>query len=279
MNPAGAMMTAARTCVRALADLVLPEVCAACTSRAPAADNLCSDCGKALLEMVALPYCPRCGATIGPHIPIREDGCFACPTVLPRFSQVVRLGPYAAPLRDMIHELKYRMRQSMLRRVGRLLAQALATRCGQDLPDLAMPVPMHWRRRIWQGYNHAELLAGAVAVELDLPVGDELVRVRNTPPQTSLSRTRRIENLRGAFGVTSKANLEGTTVLLVDDVTTTGATANEATRTLLGAGASRVILAVIAKTEPPTAYSRDWLEQEQPHSERAESGDESVTSC
>ncbi len=271
MNPAEAMMTAARTCMRALADLVLPEMCAACAGHAAAVDNLCSDCGKALLEMVALPYCPRCGSTIGPHIPIREDGCSACPAVLPRFSQVVRLAPYAPPLRGMIHELKYRMRQSMLRRVGKLLAQALATRCGENLPDLAMPVPMHWRRRIWQGYNHAGLLAGAVAAELDLPLGDELVRVRNTPPQTSLSRTRRIENLHGAFGVTSKANLTGATVLLVDDVTTTGATANEAARTLLEAGASKVILAVVAKTEPPTAYARDWLQQDKSRSEHGKS--------
>ncbi len=279
MNPTTAMMTAARTCVRALADLVLPEVCAACSTHAAAADGLCPDCSKALLEMVALPYCPRCGATLGPHIPVRQDGCCACPTVLPRFSQVVRLGPYTAPLRDMIHELKYRMRQSMLRRTGKLLAQALARQCEQDPPDLAMPVPMHWRRRIRRGYNHAGLLAGAVAAELDLPVGDELVRVRNTPPQTSLSRTRRIENVRGAFGVTSKANVRGATVLLADDVTTTGATADEAARTLLAAGASKVVLAVIARTEPPTAYARDWLQQDKPRSERAESGPESVTSC
>lgn len=272
-------MTAARTCVRALADLVLPEVCAACSSHAASADSLCPDCGKALLALVALPYCPRCGATLGPHIPVREDGCSACPTVLPRFSQVVRLGPYTAPLRDMIHELKYRMRQSMLRRTGKLLAQALARRCEQDPPDLAMPVPMHWRRRMWQGYDHARLLAEAVAAELDLPVGDELVRVRNTPPQTSLSRTGRIENVRGAFGVTSNANLAGATVLLVDDVTTTGASANEAARTLLAAGASKVILAVIAKTEPPTAYAWDWFQQDKSGSEHAEPGAESVTSC
>lgn len=270
-SPAGVMMTAARTCVHTLADLVLPEVCAACSSNTVAADSLCSDCGKALLMLVALPYCPRCGTTLGPHIPVRQDGCEACPTVLPRFSQVVRLGPYTAPLRDMIHELKYRMHLSMLRHVGRLLAQAVVRRCEQDRLDVAMPVPMHWRRRIWQGYNHARLLGGAVAAELDLPVGDELVRVRNTPPQTSLSRTRRIENLRGAFGVTRKANLQGATVLLIDDVTTTGATANEASRTLLAAGTSKVILAVIAKTEPFTAYARHWLEQEKSRSEHAES--------
>ena len=255
-------MTAARTCASALADLLLPEVCAACGSRAATSDGLCSACGMALLSLVALPYCPRCGATLGPNVPVRDDGCWMCPTVLPRFSQVVRLGPYTTPLRDMIHDLKYRLRQSMLRRMGRMLAEALTGGCGQEPPDLAVPVPMHWRRRIWRGYNHARLLAGAVAGELGIPTGDELIRVRHTPPQTSLSRTARMENLHGAFAVTNEANIDGATVVLVDDVTTTGATANEAARTLLRAGASRAILAVIAKTERPTAYARDWLQQD-----------------
>ncbi len=262
MNPAATAMTAARACAGALADLVLPEVCAACAGDDATGDGLCPTCGKTLLMLVSLPYCPRCGATLGPHISAREDGCWVCPTVLPRFSQVVRLGPYTAPLRDMVHELKYRKSQGMLRRVGRLLAQAVATWCSEDVPDLAMPVPMHWRRRIWRGYNHARMLACAVAGELGLQVGDELIRVRNTPQQTSLSRTRRMANLRGAFGVTSKANLRGATVLLVDDVTTTGATGNEAAKTLLAAGASKVVFAVIAKTEPPTAYHRNWMQQE-----------------
>ncbi len=85
-------------------------------------------------------------------------------------------------------------------------------------------------------------------------LGDQLIRVRHTPPQVHLPRTRRIENVRGAFAVRTKRRIEGARVVLVDDVTTTGATANEAARTLLKAGASNVHLAVIAKAEPPRAY-------------------------
>ena len=93
---------------------------------------------------------------------------------------------------------------------------------------------------------------------LGLPVGDELVRVRNTPPQVNLSRTGRMANVRDAFAVRHAAGVRGANVVLTDDVTTTGATANEAARTLLRAGANDVTLAVLAKAEPPRAYAGHW---------------------
>jgi predicted amidophosphoribosyltransferase len=114
---------------------------------------------------------------------------------------------------------------------------------------------MHWRRRLGRGYDHARVLAREVGGRLDVPVGAELVRVRHTAPQVNLPATRRIENVRGAFAVGDARAVAAADVLLVDDVTTTGATANEAARTLLAAGAARVVLAVVAKAEPPTAYA------------------------
>ena len=249
---------AIRTCAGGFADLLLPEVCAACGSQQVAADRLCDACSRELLSLVALPYCPRCGATLGPNIPARPDGCSACPKTLPRFARVFRLGPYTGPLRSIIHELKYRHREQMRRRLGKLLGQAVAAARPAPPPDAAVPVPMHWRRRIARGYDHARAVARAVAVELKLPVGDELIRLRHTPPQAQLPRSRRIENVRGAFEATDSATVAGAHVLLVDDVTTTGATANECARALLSAGASRVTLAVVAKAEPPTAYGRHW---------------------
>jgi ComF family protein len=130
---------------------------------------------------------------------------------------------------------------------------------GQDAetrpPDVVLAIPMHWLRRLGRGFDHARAIAAGLARELDLPLGCELVRIRNTPPQVHLSRTRRLQNVRGAFAVRSPAAIVGANVLLVDDVTTTGATADEATRVLLAAGAHSVTLAVLAKAEPPTAYA------------------------
>ena len=252
------ILDAARWCAGGAADLLLPELCAACASADVASEGLCAACGAKLLSLASLPYCPRCGATVGPHIPVREDGCRACEATLPRFVRAVRLGPYAGPLRSIIRELKYHRRETMRRRLGELLGHAVAAACGDERLDLAMPVPMHWRRRLVRGYDHARVLARSVAGPLDLPVGDELIRIRNTPPQTSLPRTKRLANVRGAFALRDQAGVEGANVLLVDDVTTTGATAGEAARALLAGGANRVVLAVVAKAEPPTAYAEHW---------------------
>lgn len=248
------ILRAASAVATGLDDLILPRTCLACGSDVPSAGGLCERCNVELLSLVALPACPRCGTTLGPNIPVREDGCDGCPSTLPRFEQVIRLGPYTGPLRSIVRELKYR-RRAMRRRLGEMLGRAVLSRCEEEL-DVVMPVPMHWRRRLARGQNHASTLAGAVAGPLALPTGGELIRVRNTPPQTHLPRSRRAENVRGAFAVAPASAVEGAGVLLVDDVTTTGATANEAARTLLRAGATRVVLAVVCKAEPPTAYSQ-----------------------
>jgi len=237
-----------------LADLLMPAVCVACGCHDAAAEGLCPACGVRLLRLVSLPYCPRCGATLGPHIPERPDGCGGCPVTLPRFERVIRLGPYADPLRPLIRGLKYH-RCQMTQRLGVMLAEGVAARLAGRKLDLVMPVPMHWRRRLARGRDHARLVAREIARRLDLPLGSELVRVRHTPAQAFLSRTQRIRNVHRAFGLTGTRAVAGADVLLVDDVTTTGATANEAARTLLAGGAGHVTLAVIAKAEAPTAYA------------------------
>jgi len=239
----------------ALLDLVLPTTCSACAACDVSDGGLCDACNVRLLALAALKYCPRCGATIGPNIPARADGCRACPTPLPRFASVTRLGPYTAPLRRVVQALKYHRVETMCARLGEMLAMALDARHEADQFDMALPVPMHWRRRLVRGCDHARMLARAVGRQLDLPVGAELARIRHTPPQVHLPRTRRLANIHGAFAVTRPADIAGARILLVDDVTTTGATANEASRTVLRAGASSVHLAVVAKAEPPRAYS------------------------
>ncbi len=249
------ILTAGRASLTALGDLMLPASCGACGCGQVSAGGLCDECGKKLLEAVALHYCPRCGATVGPNIPVREDGCWACPSPLPRFDEVIRIGPYGQPLRKIVQQLKYHRSETMLARLGELLSHAIEARTTEAKPELIMPVAMHWRRRLLRGYDHARTLANALARRLDLPLGDELIRTRYTPLQVRLSRTKRIANVRGAFGLRDSKTIEGARVLLIDDVTTTGATANEAARALLKGGAQRVTLAVIAKAEPPSAYS------------------------
>ena len=163
--------------------------------------------------------------------------------------------------------MKYHRQEALRRRLAVLLAAAVRARA-ENLRNLVLSVPMHWRRRLLRGYDHARVLAKAMAGELRLPLGHELVRTRYTPPQAHLPKSRRLENVRGSFavrgtvatgGARGPATLFGAHVLLVDDVTTTGATADEAARVLLRAGTSSVTLAVIAKSEPPRAYAEQTV--------------------
>ena len=108
--------------------------------------------------------------------------------------------------------------------------------------------PLHWWRRWQRGYNQSSSLALALATRLRLPLEKWwLKRIRNTPSQKALSAAARKENVRGAFRVRSTAAPKGRSILLVDDVMTTGATAHEAARVLRAAGATRVIVAVLAR--------------------------------
>lgn len=252
--PWAAILSGTRALLDGAAGLWVPPVCPACEAEEIAADGLCRECSLRLMALVAMRYCPRCGATVGPNIPVYEDGCPLCPRPVGRWDRLVRLGPYRPPLSSAVRQLKYRRRR-ILPRLAPMLAQAVGTCCPDAAFDMVVPVPAYWRRRLARGQDHSRVLARGVAAALDLPVGRELARVRNTPPQVHLPRSRRIENVRGAFEVGSPRAVAGTHALLVDDVTTTGATANEAAKTLLSAGASRVTLAVVAKSEPPAAYA------------------------
>jgi ComF family protein len=111
-------------------------------------------------------------------------------------------------------------------------------------------VPLHFMRRLQRGFNQAESLAGCLARQLNLPHRSRILRrVRRTRPQSELRRDDRRENVRGAFWARATADLRGSTVLLVDDILTTGATCSEAARALKAAGAARVVVAVIARSQ------------------------------
>ena len=207
--------------------------------------------------MVGRRYCPRCGTTVaeGLSLPAVEDGCVHCPTPMPRFNRMVRLGAYEAPLSRMIRGLKFAGSHATGRHLAGLLARKVRSTVELADIEVVQPVPLHWLRRLRRGYDQSVVIARTLAKELALPISEDLVRVRNTRPQAFLTRTRRIENMRNAFSAPRPRAVAGRHVLLVDDVTTTGATASEATRALLAAGARRVSLAVLAKSDPPQAFT------------------------
>jgi predicted amidophosphoribosyltransferase len=171
---------------------------------------------------------------------------------LPAYNAVVRLGPYTNPIKSMVRNLKYDRGPSRPGWLGRLLAERFRAEMDAGAVDVVIPVPMHWRRRLTRATDHAAAIARGVAGGLGVPRRPLLRRIRHTPPQVRRSRTGRLANVRGAFA--ARCGLEGVRVLLVDDVTTSGATAGEAARACRRAGAESVFLAVLAKAEPPRAY-------------------------
>lgn len=151
--------------------------------------------------------------------------------------------------------MKYRRKIHIARHLAALLAEAIAARAEPESFDIVMAIPMYWTRRLFRRWDHSLELAREVSDRLNLPMGNELRRIRDTLPQARLPASRRADNVKGAFAAKRTATLEGANVLLIDDVLTTGATANEASRTLLSASANSITVAVIAKADPPPAYS------------------------
>lgn len=219
---------------------LMPGLCVLCRSRTNRHLDLCEACESDLPRNVD--PCPRCA---GPT-PVPGDVCPACELAPPPYEAVVAPFLYRPPLTRLIHGLK--------RGNGLLEARVLA-HLSRDAfhagppPDVVVPVPLTWRRRVARGYNQAALLAARIARPSGLVVDYRSVtRVRHTAPQQSLDAAARRRSLRGAFRCGQ--GLAGADVAVVDDVLTTGATAAEVARTLLEADARAVRIWAITRTPP-----------------------------
>lgn len=224
-----------RAATAALLDLVYPPRCGACREHAPAG-LFCAVCAEAV-EPVP-PGCEGCGA---PGTARRCGGCLVHP---PAFDRVRAGGLFGGPLADAIHAFKYGDRPALARPLGAWLAERVGLPAGAHV----VAVPLARGRRIARGYDQAALLAGALARAAGArrEVG-LLRRIRETPPQVGRSREERARNVAGAFAATVAAR--ALHLVLVDDVVTTGATADAAARALRAAGARSVEVVALARAE------------------------------
>lgn len=226
--------------------------CQCCGALArPALDELplCPDCLRALARRRG-GFCPACGELYAdesqpPH------RCAACLTAPGPWDRLAFWGRYAEPLTGLIHAYKY---SSALHRSG--LLEALAHGAflhlpgldpGLPPPELVAPVPLHPKRLKERGFNQSLELARGLAARAGLPLAPEaLSRTRHTVPQARLERAQRLTNLRGAFAA-DPSQVHGRRVLLVDDVSATGATLKECAVALLAAGATGVDVVILAR--------------------------------
>lgn len=238
----------AKQLVRNLSDLALPPACEVCGGSAGELRWICPTCLAALEKLEQAPACPRCAFPLVLH----GDPCPRCRgRGFGRIKHIGRLGVFDAPLRELVHRMKYHRRWGLCADLAdRLLARSDI----RDLlvsADVVVPVPLHWRRSVSRGFNQAELLADQLTRHTNRYVVDALRRRRSTPSQTSQgSLSARIRNVRDAFELHRPLTVAGKRVLLVDDVMTTGATLREAARALLPAGPVCIDAIVLAIADP-----------------------------
>ncbi|MEN3339363.1 MAG: hypothetical protein V7647_3039 [Acidobacteriota bacterium] len=217
--------------------LLLAPACAACAQCLvhPTRGPVCDACWAAI-PAISPPLCDTCGDPLPSWRQIGSSigQCKRCRDREGRVLRARAIGGYEGSLRAIVHALKYDGRRSLAPRLAQLLA-----RSGSELvegADVAVPVPLHPARQRTRGFNQAEDLARG----LPLPVMHALERIRRTPSQTDLPEAQRFDNVRAAFAIARRANVGGAIVVLVDDVSTTGATLEACARVLLEAGAREV---------------------------------------
>ena len=239
----------------ALWDLVarwlFPTGCLGCGRALGAGRNelgLCLSC-RGRLVTATRAVCDGCARPLAAaHLPAGYL-CGACRLRPPAFDRVRAAWVYGPPIDAVIRGLKF----ERLEYLGRHLAHGMVESLRDELAecDCVVAVPLHWRRRWSRGFDQARAIAEPLAAILDLPLAAPLARRRATPPQSELDRKARLSSPRGAFRLRRRGRVAGRVVLLVDDVVTTAATLDAASRVLIQAGALKVIAVAAART--PTA--------------------------
>lgn len=225
--------------------LLWPAVCVNCGVSISETDwNLCKKCWDELLACTSGDYCPRCGRDASRY-GLLDGVCPVCQGREIHFDRIARSGVYADALSKMI--LSFKKGKTELDLVLSFLADSALQGGGfyGDI-ELFVPVPLHWSRRLFRGYNQSRVLAQKLKHPV-ARINTDLVRIRRTKFQPMMaSAAQRAKNVAGAFAVRYRHNFAGRAVCLVDDIKTTGATLNECAKTLKEVGASKVFALVLA---------------------------------
>ena len=228
-------------------DLLFPPSCMICSrTGAVVKDGICDSC---LLDVAIIesPKCSVCGRGL-PDSASGDHHCGSCLRKRPLFLKASAVAYYQEPVASLLHNLKYQGDMAALPALKEVVA--LGPPFVLEGDERIVPVPLHIKRLRQQGGNQAVLIA-----ELFFPnnkalfLVDGLKRIRHTSAQTGLDGTARRKNLRGALVVLRNGDVCGKKVVLVDDVLTTGSTANECSRALLGAGAREVCVVTLARVK------------------------------
>ena len=232
-----------------LTHVVYPPACLVCRRRLQSTDVLFCETCEGTLHPLQPPFCQRCGAELAGAYDAHST-CQRCREQPLAFEHACAPFAYLQTARDAIQAFKYHGR----RRIGLWLAAQMAHSAAYRLPlaelECVVPVPMHWAKARIRGNDPVALLASTVADVLQLPYRPKVLRrIRWTPTQTRLSVSQRFRNVREAFRAPQPIPRDAAT-LLVDDVLTSGATADACSRALKAAGVTRVFVLTAACALP-----------------------------
>ena len=232
-----------------LCALLFPADCAICgtplhtTTSAP----ICAACLQPPEPFTPEHCCARCRTPFLNSHPLDEHGeCSLCRLGLTEFEWSWSYALYEGRQRELIHLFKYARMRPLARELGAWLAHAYPR---LERFDALVPMPLHWWKRMQRGFNQSDLLARELSRRVGVPVVRAARRCRRTAVQASLTPAQRRENVRGAFDVPAPERVRGLSLLLVDDVMTTGSTVNACAKALKQAGAARVCVLTVARAE------------------------------
>lgn len=222
-------------------ELLFPRRCPVCDGIVrPWGEKICPEC-LGSLKLLTPPWCMKCGKKLDGD----EEYCADCARISHVFDRGRALYEYRSAAWS-IYRMKYGGRQEYAEFFGEEMARYLGSFVRQARPDGIVPIPLHRRRLRRRGYNQAALLALALGERLGIPVYENLlVRVKNTKPLKLQNPSERINNLKKAFNITEN-DVKLKTILLVDDIYTTGSTMDEAARMLRQHGAERIFFLTLA---------------------------------
>lgn len=237
---------------RAILDLVLPPRCRICQASTTGQTTpwVCQTCWLAV-AYIKPPICYQCGQPFAAPmagIVSTVHRCATCRTTPPPYARARAVGLYQGVLREMIHAMKYQRIYGLVRPLADMLVAQFQFHWAAPRPDLLVPVPLHRSRLRSREFDQAHALARHVGRHMGIPVvGDLLMRHRRTVSQVNLDAAQRRRNVQGAFRLQKSQACKGKSLLLIDDVYTTGATARECTRLLQQAGAQWIGVYTLAR--------------------------------
>lgn len=236
-----------------LLDIIYPPRCHVCMdfldNHPPDRGDICDECFSGFIKLTH-PFCSICGEPF--KSTVEEDHlCERCLRKRPYYDELRAPYLYEQKLMDAIHLIKYSGKSFIIKSLGPLLGEFAKTGINITEDMIIMPVPLHRKKIKQRGFNQSALLAKSISPILGIePDFFTLTRTRYTESQAGLSIEERRKNVKGAFEVRGNSNVKGKSIILVDDVATTGNTINECARILKKAKCERVLGLTLARTAP-----------------------------